>query len=103
MLDLIEKVVVLVMAIYAGYRFPQSTLKFALILFAGCMLAVPLDYLIYSFTGLPFFPHNLKDSFAVNLLLYGITLFGLGLGEILHHKFSNPTQKERKENVLHSK
>ena len=102
MLGLIEKVVVLVMAIYAGYKFPQSTLKFALVMFIGCMLAVPFDYLLYTFTGLPFLPHNLKDSLAVNLFVLGIFLFGLGIGGILQLKLSKSNRKERKENVLRS-
>jgi len=103
MLGLIEKAVALAVAIYAGYKFPQSTLKFALVMFIGCMLAVPFDYLLYIFTGLPFLPHNLKDSFAVNLFLFGIFLVGLGIGGILQLKLSNSNRKERRENVLRSK
>ena len=83
MLGLIEKVVLFLMTLHLGYKDPNRTLRHAFFFFIFCMLAVPLDYLLYLFSEFPYLPTTLKESLAVNLFTLGIMLIGLGLGGTL--------------------
>ena len=93
MLGLIEKVVLFVMSFHLGYKDSNRTLRHAFFFFIFCMLAVPLDYLLYLFSEFPYLPSTLKESLATNLFTLGIMLIGLGLGGTLQLMSSKEGKK----------
>jgi len=94
MIALVEWLILFVISFHLAYSNPRKIIRHAIIFAIICLSAIPIDYLLWSFTHISFLPSDLHESFAINMMCFGIINIGLGLGGLIRELKSTRTKEK---------
>ena len=83
MIALVEWLILFAISFHLAYSNPKKVVRHAIVFAIICLSAIPIDYLLWSFTHASFLPTSLQESFAINMMCFGIINIGLGIGGLI--------------------
>ena len=83
MINIIELLILFAISFHLAYSDPKKVLRHAIVFAIICLSAIPVDYLLWISTYIAFLPSDLHESFAINMMCFGIINIGLGFGGLI--------------------